>query len=558
MYEPFFGLSRRPFASAADVDCYFPAASIEAARQTLYRTIDRGEGPALLVGPAGVGKSLLLMVLAEQFAERFSTALLTNGRVNTRRELLQAILYELGLACRELEEGELRLSLIDYLSRPQSPAVNFDGSETTTALPRDGLLLLIDEAHLLSYKLLEEVRLITNFIRGGQPKVRLVLAGSPLLEERFTSPKLEAFNQRIVARCYVQALDREETRNYVKAQIDWAGGRGDRLFTAEALDAAYQATQGVPRLINQVCDHALLLACAAGEAALQKSNIEEAWADLQQLPTPWNRESAETTTASPDATVIEFGVLDDEPDCCQSVLHDDSEKAATVGSDPDSVVDEAIVDIQVNESIATDDPMSEMLFIGDAEDDWAAVPFPGTGFSDDTDAQNPLGRLAHVEEQLSAIDIEARHESLPQSHFALADPANPFSETFAEEEVILDPFAMTAADALANRPLVRSEEGRRLGAMLRPLPDRPLMALAVATADTASGFSQDDVDAEPVLRAIDPDGTTTAWPLNDEPSDEAISEPALIVIEDDPPAEHQVTVVRREEFGEIFDNLRGA
>jgi hypothetical protein len=82
MYESFFGLVRRPFVASADADCYYPATAIETARQTLFRCIDRGEGAALLIGPAGAGKSLLLQVLAEQFRGRFGIALLGSGRFN--------------------------------------------------------------------------------------------------------------------------------------------------------------------------------------------------------------------------------------------------------------------------------------------------------------------------------------------------------------------------------------------------------------------------------------------------------------------------------------------
>ena len=300
MYESFFGLSRRPFTASADADCYFPAMAIEAARQTIFRTIDRGEGAALLVGPAGAGKSLLLEVLVEQFRDRFDIALLSNGQLNTRRELLQAIMYALSLPYRELEEGELRLGLIDHLS--------------TIGAPHEGLLLLIDEAHTLPLKVLEELRLITNLVRGGVPKVRLVLAGSPALEERFTSPKLDTFNQRITARCYLQAFDRSETREYVKAQLEWAGRQGQAVFNSEALDAVYQATQGTPRLVNQLCDHAMLAACALGNRVIGKEDVEGAWADLQQLPTPWNGESDASPASASSGEVIEFGVLDDAAD----------------------------------------------------------------------------------------------------------------------------------------------------------------------------------------------------------------------------------------------------
>jgi len=272
MYESFFGLSEKPFASSPHAKRYFASASAENARQTLARCVERAEGTGLLVGPAGTGKTMLCQVLAEQFREKFEIAMLDSGRLCTRRALLQAILFELGLPYRGLEEGELRLSLIDHLSHRQA----YPG----------GMLLLVDEAHTLPTRLLEEVRMITNLARGGEPRVRLVLAGGPMLEERFTNPKLESFNQRLSARCYLAAFDRGETANYVRAQIAAVGGQPDQMFTHEALDAIHRATDGIPRLINQVCDHALIMACAGCVRRLDKTGIEEAWSDLQQLPTP--------------------------------------------------------------------------------------------------------------------------------------------------------------------------------------------------------------------------------------------------------------------------------
>ncbi len=246
MYEDFFRLLRRPFLAAPQAGRYFPAAAIENARKTLTRSIERGEGAGLIVGPSGTGKTLLCQLLADQFTSIFSVVLLTSGRLGTRQALLQATLYELGLPYRGMDEGELRLSLLDHLE--------------PTPGGTEGLLLLIDEAQTLPWRLLEEVRMFTNLVRNGLARVRVVLAGSPVLEERFASPKLNSFSQRLAARCYLESLESAETADYVRAQIVAAGGESARVFTDEALGSIYRASDGIPRLINQVCDHALILA----------------------------------------------------------------------------------------------------------------------------------------------------------------------------------------------------------------------------------------------------------------------------------------------------------
>jgi len=380
MYEAYFGLDRRPFGSIPLVDRYFPAAPIETARQSLARCIDRGEGAGMIVGPSGIGKTLLCLMLAEQFREAFAVALLCSGRLSTRRALFQAVLYELGLPYSGMDEGELRLALVDYLTLAEDGPAGFAG-----------LVLLVDEAHTLPLRLLEEIRMMTNIVSAGQPRVRLVLAGGPVLEERFTSPKLDSFSQRIVARCYLESFDRCETEEYIQAQIDAAGGQGRQIFLPEASQAVYQATDGVPRLINQVCDHALLLAYAGGREQLDSAGIEEAWADLQQLPTPWNAQSGAEGSGG---GVIEFGGLEDEP--------------------------------------AADGPPDE--------NEPSELPLLRVSPADDEQVAEPAEQIEQIEEALAGADEEFHPAGSigPELELVFDDPENPFSEKFEKEEVIVD------------------------------------------------------------------------------------------------------------------------
>src|SRR5690242_14561792 len=115
MYESYFGLSQRPFAAAPNPELCIGTPSFDASRQTLIRCVERAEGAGLIVGPAGTGKSLLCQILARHFRGRFQVAHLAGARLGTRRALLQNILFELKLPYRDMDEGELRLSLIDHL-----------------------------------------------------------------------------------------------------------------------------------------------------------------------------------------------------------------------------------------------------------------------------------------------------------------------------------------------------------------------------------------------------------------------------------------------------------
>ncbi len=260
MYEAYFGFSQRPFAAVPVANRYFPAAAVDAARQILGRCIERGAGVGVLIGPPGTGKSLLLQVLAGHFADKMAAVQLAGGQLESRRELLQAILFELRLTFRGMEEGELRLALVDHLTRGDK-------------CPQ-GMLLLVDEAQALPTLLLEELRMMTNLARGGESRVRLVLSGSMELEEVLANPDLQAFSQRLAARCYLDPFDRAETLDYLRFQVAVAGGQAERMFDAGALDAVYRATDGVPRLINQLCDHALCLAYQAERRPLDAKAIE--------------------------------------------------------------------------------------------------------------------------------------------------------------------------------------------------------------------------------------------------------------------------------------------
>jgi type II secretory pathway predicted ATPase ExeA len=517
MYESFFGFSERPFAAAAVAKRYFPAGAIETARQTLGRAIDRAEGVGLLTGPAGTGKSLLCQVLADQFRRSLQVTLLASGQLCTRRALLQAILFELGLPFRGMEEGDLRLSLVDHLSpRSKLSIAGSQGSAMPTADP--ALLLIVDEAHTLPLRLLEELRLITNLVRNGQPRVRLVLAGAPQLEERFASPKLESFNQRVAARCYLETLDRQQTGEYIRHQIEQCGGQTDAIFTSDALEAIAQATDGIPRLINQVCDHVLLLAYAGGERQITAAGIEEAWADLQQLPAPTTGADAGSLDIE-DKGFVEFGSLDDDLP--------------------------------------------------------AAVPFRTAADTAAAATQSELGPMENLQ-QISAQMAELGDNNFQpvggfKTEVELAFPAtvNPFHDTFEHEEVVIDRYTSLTSDALANRPLVRAAESREFADALvaANIGDRkPTMAVAPSTwpggVPTVPATPQ-PAKSVPAFTAA-PQTPTAATPqsvASVSASQADVSDDDLIVIEESGTVRsatirQPVAKVRRQEYKQLFARLR--
>lgn len=515
MYESYFHFSRRPFASVPHADAYLPTGPLERTRETIERCLDRAAGPAVIIGPAGTGKSLLCQVLARHFRGRYHVALLSSARLCTRRALLQNILFELKLPYRDMDEGELRLSLIDHIE-PRSGAP-------------EGLLLLVDEAHTLPLRLLEEVRLLTNVAYEGQSRVRAVLAGAMALEERLATPSLESFQQRIAARCYLQPLNREETIHYVREQIQRAGGNVGSLFAEPAVAAVHTATDGIPRLINQLCDHALMLAAIAGIRTIDQARIEEAWADLQQLPVPLHEPALAVNAKQPSTgNVVEFGQLADEP----------AAVAGTIG--PASIVaaEARLEEIsQQMESLQSDDQPAADAALGH---DFSPVLAKGT----------------EVE-----LIFHSAHD--------------PFGGFWEEEEVVIDRYASLedAATRRAHRP--RSAEARELeAAVAAALSSNEALGSVASNVFTATESTRPDARVEedrPITVAAVTFDPASDPLLPEEAASTVAVSPAtialagneqddrdLIVIEDDAPRRSNVSNrPRRPEYRKLFSTLRG-
>ncbi len=519
MYESFFNLSEPPFNAVPLVHRYYPAAVIEDARERIAQSIERAQGPALLIGPAGTGKSLLLHVLAEQFTPALAIAHLAGGHLCSRRTLLQAILYELGLEYRDLPEGELRLSLIDHLA-PDGPCP-------------DGMLLLVDEAQSLPMPLLEELRMITDLVRGGRPRARLVLAGSASLEETFAHPKLNALSQRLSVRRYLEAFGRDDTVQFVRAQIAASGGDPDQIFTAEALDAVHRATEGIPRLINQLCDHALGMASANGTVQLSPAAVEEAWADLQQLPTPWSASDA-PAVGFEETEVVEFGTLDDE-----DVSGDRSDHEVT----------------------------SFAALPADCDTTAPPMAFPDAAPIDDAPLP-PAESLDDVGESLTEADepFEPAGSIGPQTDVTPHFANDPFAESFdEEEEVVISRCVSLESGFAAARQSVRSFESQEISAALHQTVD-----VKSETLPSLATIRRDDSPVAVFTAELDPvmpedDGV----PLSDERSAGAgdfdvvadvvaIDDQELVIVEDevdDLPTEP--ASLRSRNYHQLFSRLRG-
>ncbi len=296
MYQSQFGLSRRPFSSTPDPTCVVPVGGMPEALSELEHCAQDGQGIGILTAPPGLGKTILCRKLAEALRERFAVVFLPNANFPTRRSLLQAVLYEMGHPYLRLGEQELRL-------------------EFTTAVrdlhpDREGLVLIVDEAHLLHQRLLEELRTATHLVHEGEMLVRLILCGQLELEERLVRKDLAAINQRIVCHSTLCSLSLAESQEYLQQRIEWAGGSLESILEPEAVRMICQASDGNPRCLNQLCDHGLLLASANQEPRVTPRHVSEALEELQQLPLHWNH--VQTVSSAPVATSHVVEIVCDE------------------------------------------------------------------------------------------------------------------------------------------------------------------------------------------------------------------------------------------------------
>jgi type II secretory pathway predicted ATPase ExeA len=274
MYEEFFRLQRRPFCATPDPSCAYLAGPLQTVLDELVVCLERGEGIAVLTAPAGYGKTLLCETVQRELGDGFATVLLRHGHFSSAADLLRILLAELGTTSANQSPADLRRDLISAVRERR----------------QQGQLLVVicDEAHCLDQPVLEELRQLVDHADHGVCWVRLLLVGQMELEEKLAGPALSALNQRLRAHATLPALTAQEALDYIDYRITWAGGRTEEVFAPEALQAIVEAADGVPRRLNQLCDHVLLTAYAAEQRPATAELVTHALMDLQHLPLTWN------------------------------------------------------------------------------------------------------------------------------------------------------------------------------------------------------------------------------------------------------------------------------
>lgn len=258
LYAEFFGLTERPFTLLPDPDFLYWSAGHARAYSILEYGILACAPVTLLTGEIGAGKTTLVQALLHDLGDGVTAGLISNAQ-GGRAELLHWVLGAFGLTAPAEE------SLVALFHRLQAFLV------AEYAAGRR-VVLILDEAQNLSAEALEQIRMLTNINAGKDELIQLILVGQPELRDTIRRPEMRQLAQRVVASFHLSALSAETTAAYIAHRLARAGGRGDEV-TPEAAAAVHAATGGVPRLVNQLCDFALLYAWSAEQPRVDAATV---------------------------------------------------------------------------------------------------------------------------------------------------------------------------------------------------------------------------------------------------------------------------------------------
>jgi general secretion pathway protein A len=278
MYKSYFKLKRNPFEITPDPAFLFPTLKHNEALASLYYAIRQRKGFVVLSGEVGTGKTLLVRCLLDYFkANEIAYAYVFDSCLSTL-EFLQFIATDFGLDSSGKNKSELLHLLGGYLIHRHQQKL--------------ATVLVVDEAHLLSSEVLEEIRLLTNLETSREKLLQIVLAGQPELDLKLDSFPLRQLKQRIAIRAHLGPLEEQETVGYIRKRLELAGANlhATTLFPAETLAKVHSCSGGIPRLINTLCENGLISTYVDKNDHVSPETIESAAADLRlnviSLPPP--------------------------------------------------------------------------------------------------------------------------------------------------------------------------------------------------------------------------------------------------------------------------------
>jgi len=276
MYNAFFGFKESPFSLSPDPAFFFRSEQHEEALANLVYGVQARKGFIVLTGEVGTGKTTMLECLRDYLESQYiEFAFLFNSRINTD-QFFEMIAYDLDLPCARTSKTEVLFALNQLLVEQAQ-----DGRT---------VVLIIDEAHNLEWEVLEEIRLLGNLENRNGKLLQIILAGQPELDRKLDAPNLRQLKQRIVLRCNLQAFTMRDVVDYIESRLEHAGMTEQQIFSEELLAEIHLRSQGIPRIINAICDNLLLTAFAQETRVCTIDMLDEICRDMR-LEWPGSRRS---------------------------------------------------------------------------------------------------------------------------------------------------------------------------------------------------------------------------------------------------------------------------
>jgi general secretion pathway protein A len=279
-YEPYYGLRAKPFSLSTDPRTLYKSSSHAPVFEELLAAIRRREGLIVLTGDMGTGKTTLCRAAIYQLDRKTFTTFVPDPYLS-REDLLRMLLVGFGeVSVHDLKQGRLKgtpradlgVQLYEFLT-------SLESVDAFAAL-------VIDEAQNLSAPLLDEIRALSE-MEAGRRLLQIVLVGQPDLRSRLRRPEMQKIAQRVTTVCEIRPMSREGVAGYVSHRLAAVGGTRDRVeFSAQALDLVFSGSAGIPRLVNRICDRALLYGHVDRTSQIGLAHVGRALHDMEMAPSP--------------------------------------------------------------------------------------------------------------------------------------------------------------------------------------------------------------------------------------------------------------------------------